>query len=199
MVADINPHIVCIVETKLQSVELMVVASMLGINFSNFASLPAANTRGGILAAARPPLEISDVHLGCFSLTVAVRRSTSEEDDPAGAPWWLTVVYGPQEDADKVLFLEELSAIRDACDGAWALIGDFNLILDALFRRLSRELQSWAAVRIGNIHEQLLMAREIILKLDQASDRRALSVEETSLRRDLKLKCLGLSSLERTM
>jgi hypothetical protein len=39
-------------------------------------------------------------------------------------------VYGPQEDADKVLFLEELEAIRDACPGPWAITGDFNLILN---------------------------------------------------------------------
>jgi hypothetical protein len=29
--------------------------------------------------------------------------------------WWLTSVYGLQEDADKILFLEELEAIRAAC------------------------------------------------------------------------------------
>ena len=45
-------------------------------------------------------------------------------------PWWLTTVYGPQEDADKVLFLEELEAIRDDCQGPWVVAGDFNLILD---------------------------------------------------------------------
>jgi hypothetical protein len=38
-------------------------------------------------------------------------------------------VYGPQEDADKILFLQELEDIRDACPRPWALTGDFNLIL----------------------------------------------------------------------
>ncbi|XP_066318492.1 uncharacterized protein [Miscanthus floridulus] len=42
---------------------------------------------------------------------------------------WPTSVYGPREDEDKILFLDELEAIRDACDGPWALTGDFNLIL----------------------------------------------------------------------
>jgi exonuclease III len=40
------------------------------------------------------------------------------------------VVYGPQEDCDKAIFLEELEAIRDACSGPWAITGDFNLILN---------------------------------------------------------------------
>jgi hypothetical protein len=71
--------------------------------------------------------------------------------------------------------------------------------LDVLLRNLKRELQKWAASRIGNVREQLLMARGLILKLDQASERRALSDEEFELRKTLKLKCLGLSSLERTI
>ena len=49
------------------------------------------------------------------------------------------------------------------------------------------------------MREQLLMARAIILKLDQISEERALSDSETELRAKLKHKCLGLSSLDRTI
>ena len=49
------------------------------------------------------------------------------------------------------------------------------------------------------VREQLLMARAIILKLDQISEERALSDSETELRAKLKHKCLGLSSLDRTI
>jgi hypothetical protein len=38
--------------------------------------------------------------------------------------------YGPQEDPEKILFLEELEATKDACPGPWLVIGDFNLILE---------------------------------------------------------------------
>lgn len=326
LVQDLNPHIVCLVETKLDSVPPMLVSSMLGMNFVDYAFLPAAGTRGGILIAAREPdIWLSDITIGCYSATVAVRTAPPGQAD---IPWWLSTVYGPQSDGEKKLFLEELAAIRDACDGPWILLGDFNLILeeedknngrinrwnlarfretvtslelmdiplhgrrytwsnernnptlvrldrvlasmdwedrfhnchlqalgsdasdhcplllrtnlslyskprfhfeifwprmvgyqevlqqgwacsdaitdplrrlDAKFRNLSRELHSWSARRIGNVREQLLMAREIIFKLDQAGDHRQLTVEETELRRELKLKCLGLSSLERTI
>ena len=47
------------------------------------------------------------------------------QDDP---PWWLTEVYGPQSDADKISFLEELRDVRIACPGPWLLAGDFNMI-----------------------------------------------------------------------
>ena len=48
-----------------------------------------------------------------------------------GTPWWLTVVYGPQEDEHKINFLNELSERRLLCPGPWLVVGDFNLILYA--------------------------------------------------------------------
>ena len=65
--------------------------------------------------------------------------------------------------------------------------------LDELLKNLKRELLQWAASRIGNIREKLLMARSIILRLDQTAERRALSDNEHQLRKDLKLKVLGES------
>jgi hypothetical protein len=69
--------------------------------------------------------------------------------------------------------------------------------LDCLLRNVAKELQSWAAKKIGNIKAQLLMAKEVILQLDRAQDRRDLSLEEIELQRQLKGLCLGLASLAR--
>ena len=52
---------------------------------------------------------------------------------------------------------------------------------------------------MGCIKMQLLMAHELILRFDMAQDSRGLSPHEASLRKQLKLKCLGLASLERTI
>ena len=43
-------------------------------------------------------------------------------------PWWLTCVYGPQGDDNKILFLQEIRNLRTSCLGPWLVIGDFNLI-----------------------------------------------------------------------
>jgi exonuclease III len=40
----------------------------------------------------------------------------------------MTCVYGPQAEADKVGFLEELCDVRKGHPGPWDLCGDFNLI-----------------------------------------------------------------------
>lgn len=137
MTTDANANIVCLVETKLHSVNQWLIASMLGMQYSDFAYLPAAQTRGGIIVAARPPdATLSDAHIGCFTVTVRVT--------PANSPqWWLTTVYGPQDDWQKAIFLEELEAIRQQCPGPWAVLGDFNLILDEADknnRRINRNL-----------------------------------------------------------
>lgn len=71
--------------------------------------------------------------------------------------------------------------------------------LDELMRKTARELQSWSQKQIGQIKEQLLIARELILQFDKAMEFRDLSEEEVGLRRQLKLKTLALSSLERTI
>jgi hypothetical protein len=97
---------------------------MLGMNYNDFAYVPAANTRGGIIVAAHSPeVALQDPHIDCYLATVKVVSMSNE-------PWWLSVVYGPQHEATKALFLEELETIRDQCQGPWAIIGDFNLILD---------------------------------------------------------------------
>jgi hypothetical protein len=70
--------------------------------------------------------------------------------------------------------------------------------LDHMLRGLVRHLQRWAAYRIGDIRGQLV-ARELVLRLDCAQEQRQLSEAENALRKRLKMRCLGLSSLERTM
>lgn len=128
LVEDVRPAIVCLQETKLAVINRYLVLSMMGRDFTEFAHLPASNTRGGILIVGRrADVVLSDVLVGCYTVTVAV-QGTELAGTEIGK-WWLSSVYGPQEDGDKVLFLEELEAIRDACPGPWALTGDFNLIL----------------------------------------------------------------------
>lgn len=71
--------------------------------------------------------------------------------------------------------------------------------LDSTLRALIRELQRWSSSRIGEIKEQLLIARELISQLDVAQERRQLSQAEIGLRTRYKMRLLGLSSLKRTI
>lgn len=101
------------------------ILEMLGLDF-DYSFLPAVGRFGGVLLAWRTCVwSVSDVHLADFSLTTLVRHSSDD------APWWLSVVYGPQEESEKLRFLDELRMLRSSRSGPWAVAGEFNLILDA--------------------------------------------------------------------
>ena len=114
--------VVCLQETKMAAVSRGTLLSMLGSDFSYFIELPSIGASGGILIAWRHGL-------GQASASRIDQYSVSVEFSPRGLqPWWLTCVYGPQGDDNKLLFLQELRSIRANCQGPWLLLGDFNLI-----------------------------------------------------------------------
>lgn len=99
------------------------ILSMLGSEFdNNFIYLPSEGASGGILLAWR-------IQLGSIGATRLDAHSVSVQFCPSdGSAWWLTCVYGPQQDHDKIQFLQELRYVRVQCSGPWLVVGDFNLI-----------------------------------------------------------------------
>ena len=87
---------------------------------------------------------LHDVHKGAYSLSIRLSAAGSD------SPWWITTVYGPQDDAAKVEFLDELRSFRAARQGAWMVCGDFNLTYhvedknnDRIDRRAMRRFRSF--------------------------------------------------------
>jgi len=77
-----------------------------------------------------------------------------------------------------------------------------NCAVERLFlklQRLSKGQQKWGQRKVGNIKLQLKMAKEILHRLEIERDSRELTGNEEWLRKKLKLHCLGLASLERTI
>ncbi|KAL6615247.1 hypothetical protein ACP70R_037517 [Stipagrostis hirtigluma subsp. patula] len=66
-------------------------------------------------------------------------------------------------------------------------------------KRLTKALQSWSQKQVGHINSQLLLAWEILHRLEIAQDGRSLTADEDWLRRELKRHCLVVASLERTV
>lgn len=123
VVNSASPAIVCLQETKLHDVPVTVVRQCLGAKYENFFYLPAMGTRGGILVAWDATItQLSSPHYTNHTLTALVMCPEDER------PWWLTCVYGPQDEADKVEFFQDLVDIRDLHVGPWLVAGDFNLI-----------------------------------------------------------------------
>lgn len=119
-----SPSIVCLQETKMETITVDVVRHCLGNKFENFFYLPAVGTRGGILVAwDTSVVNLSNPHHTTYTLTALVKPSE-------GPQWWLTGVYGPQLDQEKLDFLQEQVDIRDLHAGPWMVVGDFNLLVN---------------------------------------------------------------------
>jgi hypothetical protein len=68
-------------------------------------------------------------------------------------------------------FWPKLDGFEDALQRGWQCndpVADPYNRLDQLFRNLVRALQSWSAKNVGTVRDQLLMAREVILRLERA-------------------------------
>lgn len=83
--------------------------------------------RGGILIACTSDFAVVPLPAvpNSFSLTATVT------DRLDGSSWTLTVVYGPQEDQDKIMFLQEIRDLQCLVHKEWLIAGDFNLIARA--------------------------------------------------------------------
>ena len=107
LVDDIRPSIMCLQETKLDVIPHTMVLSMLGIAFSEFAYLPASETRGGILITGRQPdvtISEDDGDKALFLEELEAIRDACHE------PWALT--------GDFNLILNEADKSNDRVDRA---------------------------------------------------------------------------------
>jgi len=88
--------------------------------------LPAEQTRGGVFLAVNEDFfDLSDIVLTSNAITAQINMRAD------GTGWQITVVYGPQGEAAKLQFLQELKNIPPPEHNRWLILGDFNLIYQA--------------------------------------------------------------------
>ena len=119
-ISSVKCNMVCLQETKLDVVDQFTIMQCIGPSYDGFAYLPATDTRGGVvLAWDSTVVQVDHVVLDTHALTGQVHNLD-------GSLWWITVVYAPQEDDQKLEFLQELPHQSTACPGPWMLLGDFT-------------------------------------------------------------------------
>lgn len=99
-------------------------------------------------------------------------------------------------------FWPQMDGFYEAVQGAWDAAGRSGCPMERLaakFLATSRALQGWSQRKVGNVNEQLQMAKELLHRMEIAQDLRVLSAEEAWLRRRLKQHALALTSLQRTI
>lgn len=162
-----NASLVCFQESKLAVVDNVIVGQTLGPAFDGFDFLPTEGTRGGILLAWKSDrLLVSTEHKGEFSMSI---RVTSLAD---GKEWLVTSVYGPQDNADKIRFLEEIVEIGRDVQLPWILNGDFNLVhseeersTHRINRRLAKKFKH--TINTLGLHDMPLVGRRFTWSNDQ--------------------------------
>jgi exonuclease III len=50
--------------------------------------------------------------------------------DPPNSPWFLSYIYGPSKEKNKLAFWDSLTTASEAFVSPWLCIGDFNFVLD---------------------------------------------------------------------
>ena len=87
--------------------------------------LPAEQTRGIFLTVNEDFFDLSEVVLTTNAITAQISMRAD------GTRWQITVAYGPQGEAAKLQFLQELKDILPPENDRWLILGDFNLIYQA--------------------------------------------------------------------
>jgi hypothetical protein len=113
----------CLQKAKLNVVNDALILDLLRLDFG-YVALPAVSGCGGILVAWLKDLWlVSYLSLGLNHVIVKVAPTSTPS-----LSWWITLVYGPQSNAEKVTFLDNLRTLHPSLSGPWMLCGDFNLI-----------------------------------------------------------------------
>jgi len=151
--------------------------SIFGTAYDKYVALPANGIRGGILIAWKSNIcQILASRVDNFSVLVQL-------EEQEGRNWWFTGVYGPQEDEDKIAFLQELWDVRALWRGPWLFARDFNLIYQAaeknntnldraMMGRFSRFLDDMEAKEIPLLGRKYTWSNErsspTLVRLDRA-------------------------------
>ena len=113
----------CFQETKLDSINSVVVKSLWSSPFVDWVALDAIHTaRGVILAWDTRVYKKMDVLVRCFSVSILFMGVVDNFD------WICTGVYGPNSDGLRDALWTKLDSVKGRWNVAWCVFGDFNII-----------------------------------------------------------------------
>lgn len=118
-----SPSIICSQESKLASLDMFKAASFLPLGFTEFVTVDADWSRGGLVTAWNPANFTIRSHI-CEQYTLTVVLSSTITN----LEFTLTNVYAPADHSNTPDFLASLSHTKNLVTGAWVLAGYFNLV-----------------------------------------------------------------------
>ena len=92
-----------------------------------------------MLVVYRQLFSLTTVQVLRFSVNILI-------SSPAEGSFYISVVYGPNDESLKDPFLTELSVVYALLPGPWLIIGDFNMISSAADKN-NANLNQWPIAR----------------------------------------------------
>ncbi|KAL6288610.1 hypothetical protein ACE6H2_006120 [Prunus campanulata] len=118
----LKPDIVILVETKKETINKKLVASVWGSRFKEWVFSPSTGRSGGIVLMWNTHLvSVTDSLVGEFSVSIKITLNHCLD-------WWLSGIYGPCKQRERKRFWEELADLFGYCGEKWCLGGDFNVV-----------------------------------------------------------------------
>ena len=116
------PDVVLIQETKLKTLDDLVVRDVWESRFKGWECLPSVGALGGVLVIwdNRFATKVDSIH-GIFSVFVLL-------DIRGRGQWWISSVYGPNSPRLRSMLWDELGFLCGFCGSHWCMGGDFNVI-----------------------------------------------------------------------
>lgn len=118
-ILSIGATLVCLQETNITNWNQTLLTETVGPSMVyNAAHLPSIGASGGILIAASDQFfKVQQTNLTTNIVTATITMLAEN------ISWSITGVYGPQTDADKVAFMQEILALRQQVLPAWPCWG----------------------------------------------------------------------------
>lgn len=126
LVRDHAASLVCLQECKIQLFTPQLVSETCGSACSEYVFSPSIGASDGLLLAWNP--DVIYVSSSNCTRSFIVANCTNKI---SGLSWTMVNVYGPQDTTEKMQFLADLKLVVDNAPGPVAVMGDFNLILQA--------------------------------------------------------------------
>jgi hypothetical protein len=98
-------------------------------------------------------------------------------------------------------FWINMHGFQEVVQEAWSRPVNTELSIKRLHIKLARvakSIKKWRKEKVGDTKLQLAIIKEVILQLEAAQESRALTSQEAELRRRLKIRCIGLATIEKS-
>lgn len=144
-----QPDILCLQETKLQTIDDVTLKEICGRNMGGFVTLNAIGSRGGVLIAWQPrKYDLVQTEQTAYALTVRLLHKELQQHIV------FTGVYGPTRRALQEQFYQDLREADPGDNTPWLICGDFNEVLSLGERNNTRG--DWRRpLRFANLISQL--------------------------------------------